>query len=99
MKNDLKIIYFSIILIENLTLRFLQPNSINCKVANLGRMNGRLISKEVEPTSVEDLNMFVVPIHFSGGRNYILKYSIGIFLFSQFWPIDILIVESCDWYH
>ena len=30
------------------------------------------------------------------GRNYILKW---VFLFSQFWPIDIFIVEKYEWYH
>ena len=27
--------------------------------------------------------------------DYILKW---VFLFSQFWPIDIFIVEKCEWY-
>ena len=31
-----------------------------------------------------------------GGRNYILKW---VFLFSHFWPIDLFIVEKCEWYH
>ena len=31
-----------------------------------------------------------------GGRNYTLQW---IFLFSQFWPIDIFIAEKCEWYH
>ena len=31
-----------------------------------------------------------------GGRNYILKW---VFLFRQFWPIDIFIVEKCECYH
>ena len=26
-------------------------------------------------------------------------YSNGFFLFSQFWSIDIFIVQSCEWYH
>ena len=26
-------------------------------------------------------------------------YSNGVFLFSQFWPIDIFIVEKCERYH
>ena len=30
-----------------------------------------------------------------GGRKYILKWD---FLFSQFWPIDVFIVEKCEWY-
>ena len=29
-------------------------------------------------------------------RNYILKW---FFFFSQFWPIDIFIVEKLEWYH
>ena len=31
-----------------------------------------------------------------GGRNYIVKL---FFPFSQFWSIDILIEEICEWYH
>ena len=38
----------------------------------------------------------IVPTHFSGGGTI---YSNGFFLFRQFWPIDIIIVESCEWYH
>ena len=26
-------------------------------------------------------------------------YSNGFFLLRRFWPIDIIIVESCEWYH
>ena len=26
-------------------------------------------------------------------------YSNGLFLFRQFWPIDIFILEKCEWYH
>ena len=33
---------------------------------------------------------------FSGGGTI---YSSGFFLLSQLWPIDIFIVESCEWYH
>ena len=35
--------------------------------------------------------------HFSGEGGTI--YSTGFFLFSQFWPTDISIVENCEWYH
>ena len=46
-------------------------------------------------------NMFLLPLiivstHFSGGRNYKLKW---VFLFCQFWAINIFIVEVCEWYH
>ena len=34
--------------------------------------------------------------HFSGEGGTI--YSTGFFLFSQFWPTDIFIVENCEWY-
>ena len=32
----------------------------------------------------------------SAGMNYILKWN---FLCRQFWPIDIFIVDKCEWYH
>ena len=35
--------------------------------------------------------------HFSGEGGTI--YSTEFFLFSQFWPTDIFIVENCQWYH
>ena len=38
----------------------------------------------------------IVPTPLEGGGTI---YSIGFFLFSHFWPIDIFIVESWDWYH
>ena len=43
-----------------------------------------------------NINFIFVPTPLEGGRNYILKW---VFLFSQFWPIDIIIAESCEWYH
>ena len=38
----------------------------------------------------------IVPVHFSGGKNYILEW---VFLFRQFWPFDIIIVGICEWNH
>ena len=41
-------------------------------------------------------NLFPTPL-VGGGRGTI--YSNGFFLFSQFWPIDMFVVEKCEWYH
>ena len=38
----------------------------------------------------------IVPTPLLGGGTI---YSNELFLFRQFWPIDILIVEKCEWYH
>ena len=49
------------------------------------------------------LNSFSTPIgycsepHFSGEEE--LYTQLVFFLLSQFWPIDIFIVENCEWYH
>ena len=37
----------------------------------------------------------IVPTPLVGGGTI---YSYGFFLFRQFWPIDIFIVEKCEWY-
>ena len=39
-----------------------------------------------------------VPTPLVGGGDEEL-YTQVVFLFSQFWPIDIFIVEKCEWYH
>ena len=41
------------------------------------------------------LEIFFVPTPHVGGGTI---YSNGFFLFKQFWPIDIFIVEKCEWY-
>ena len=38
----------------------------------------------------------IVPTHLWGEELYT---QMGFFLFSQFWPIDIFIVEKCEWCH
>ena len=35
--------------------------------------------------------------HVSGEEE--LYTQLGFFLFSQFWPTDIFILENCEWYH
>ena len=43
--------------------------------------------------------MVPTPILVWGGGGGELYTQLGFFLFSQFRPIDIFIVESCEWYH
>ena len=42
--------------------------------------------------------LFIVPTPTLVGREE-LYTQLGFFLFSQFWPTDIFIVENCEWYH
>ena len=42
------------------------------------------------------LVFIIVPTPLVGGGTI---YSNWFFLFSQFWPIDIFVVEKCEWYH
>ena len=42
--------------------------------------------------------IFIVPTPSYGGGEE-LYTQMGFFLFSEFWPIDIFIVETYEWYH
>ena len=41
--------------------------------------------------------LFFIPTPLEGGEE--LYTRMVFFLFRQLWPIDILIVEGCEWYH
>ena len=57
-----------------------------------------LLSKGNKLTTVKfNLLSFLLLPQLWAGRNYILKWV--FFVFRQFWPIDIFIVEKCEWYH
>ena len=53
------------------------------------------LTSSVHNLAQNPYDRIIVPTHFSGGGTI---YANGFFLFSQFWPIDIIIVESCEWH-
>ena len=44
-------------------------------------------------------NFLFRPTLVGGGGGEQLYTQRRFFVFSQFWPIDIFIVEKCEWYH